>query len=185
MSGWEADAGKDWDLGFGFALAGAVPFGRALELRGDWGARWLDGDHRVAVSRPTHHDEPRWGGPAGWESASLRVMPATLSLGYRGDRWARGRFWSPYVGFGPGFYDMRATYREPHAGPLADSPPAEWNHDLFRFGWHLRAGAYLYRTSGLYLDLGGAIHFVDVPGEWSPLWEVSLGVGSLLRGSAR
>lgn len=185
FSGWGSEADRAWDPGFGFALTGGLPLGRTLDLRFDWGARWLDGDdHATGIGR----GGPRWGGLAGTHPSGLRIMPATVEFVYRLERWSQGRFWVPYVGVGPGLYDMRASFRRFPASPTEtpdEIAAAEHHHNLFRFGWHARAGARLHRTSGLFLDLGTAAHFVDVPGEWSPLWEASLGVGTFFHGSTR
>lgn len=182
FSSFTGAADSDWDPGFGFGLNGTVPLHRGFELRADCGGRWLEGGPRLAADRA---GQPRWGGPVGFEPDGIRVTPVTLSFVHRGERYSHGRFWVPYFGAGPGFYDMRASYRSIPNDVAVSAVREEWNHNLFRFGWHGRAGAYLYRTSGLYIDLGGAVHYIDVPGKWSPLWELSFGIGTHLRGRSR
>jgi hypothetical protein len=165
---------EDWKPGMGFNLSGSLPVGRVLDLRADWGGRWLEGESRL-ITDPNH--EPRWGGQAGETTEALRVMPATLDLVCRLEGVSMGRYWVPYVGAGPGMYDLRATF--------ADADAAERDHSLFRFGWHVRAGALLHRTSGLHLSLETAVHFIDTPGKLSPMWEAGLGLGTIVTGRTR
>lgn len=193
-SGWAGRADRDWNPGPGFALTGRLPITRALELRADVGSRWLDGaDH--AVSNP--HRAPRWGGRMFERSRSMRMIPITFDLVYHFERISKGRFWIPYAGFGPGFYDIRSTWVAADARTPGDGIPAVIDgdalradddlidHNLFCTGWHLRGGVEFHRVSGLYLDLGSAVHFVGLPGRVSPLWEVSFGVGSIFSGARR
>ncbi len=186
-SGWTGRADRDWNPGPGFALTGRLPITRALELRADVGSRWLDGaDH--AVSNP--HRAPRWGGQLGERSRSMRVIPITFDLVYHFERISKGRFWIPYAGFGPGFYDIRSTWAAAGTpvgldGDALGDDDDLIDHNLFRTGWHLRGGVEFHRVSGIYLDLGSAVHFVGLPGRVSPLWEVSFGVGSIFSGARR
>lgn len=168
------DASQGWTPGLGFNLSGSLPVCRTLDLRADWGARWLDGDQR-RVADLDH--EPRWGGRVGETTEALRVMPATLGLVHRFEGWSQGRFWVPYAAAGLGRYDLRATF--------ADAEGDERDHGFFRFGWHLRGGVRLHRTSGMHISLETAIHFIDTPGKVSPMWEASLGLGALVPGRSR
>jgi hypothetical protein len=169
----ESDS-EDWKPGLGFNVSGSLPVNRTLDLRADWGGRWLEGERR-AITDGDH--EPRWGGLVGETTEALRVMPATLGLVHRFEGWSQGRFWVPYAAAGPGVYDLRATF--------ADAEGTERDHALFRFGWHLRGGVRLHRTSGLHISLETAIHFIDTPGKMSPMWEASLGLGALVPGRSR
>jgi hypothetical protein len=165
------DASGDWKPGLGFNLLCSLPVSRSLDLRVDWGGRWFEGEQRI-VADPDH--EPRLGGLVGETTEALRVIPATLDLVYRFEDWSQGRFWVPYAAAGPGMYDLRATF--------ADAEGKERDHALFRFGWHLRGGVRLHRTSGMHISLETAIHFIDTPGKMSPMWEASLGLGALVPG---
>jgi hypothetical protein len=164
----------DWKPGMGFNFFGSLPVCRTLDLRADWGGRWLGGEQRLVTDAD---DTPRWGGRVGETTEALRVMPATLGLVYRFEGWSRGRFWVPYAAAGPGLYDMRATF--------TDADGNERDHALFRFGWHVRGGVQLHRTSGMHVSLETAVHFIDTPGRMSPMWEVSLGLGALVPGRSR
>jgi hypothetical protein len=165
------NASEDWKPGMGFNLYGSLPVARAFDLRGDWGGRWLGGEARLVTDLDP---EPRWGGRVGETTEGLRVMPTTLDLVYRFEGWSQGRFWVPYAAAGPGMYDIRATF--------ADAEGTDRDHTLFRFGWHLRGGVRLHRTSGMHISLETAIHFIDTPGKMSPMWEAALGLGALVPG---
>lgn len=184
VSGWGDRAGRDWNPGPGFALTGRLPVTRQLEVRADVGGRWLDGaDH--AVTDPAR--EPRWGGQLGERSRSLRMIPVTFDLVHHLEKVSKGRFWIPYIGGGPGFYDIETTWTpSEHSSTEGDDAGEAWvDHHLFKTGWHLRGGVEFHRVSGMYLDLGTAVHFVGLPGRVSPHWEVSLGLGSLVPGARR
>ena len=168
------DGSENWKPGLGFDLSGSLPVSRSLDLRAGWGGRWLDGEHRM-VAGPDQ--ELRWGGQVNETTEALRVMPATLGLVYRFDGWSRGRFWVPYAAAGAGRYDLRATF--------ADAEGNERDDARFRFGWHLRGGVRLHRTSGMHIALETAIHFIDTPGKMSPMWEASFGLGALVPGRSR
>ncbi len=162
---------RDWKLGMGFNVYGSLPFSSRLDVRADCGGRWLEGEDRVV----THPERaPRWGGEAGESTRDLRVMPFTLDLVYRFEAWSHGRFWVPYVAAGPGLYDLRGTFMS------ADGE--ERDHTLFDYGWNARGGVRLHRTSGLHISLETAVHLVNTPGEWSPFWEVALGLGAIVPG---
>jgi hypothetical protein len=162
---------EDWKPGMGFDLAASLPVGHKLDVRFDWGANWLEGESRL-ITDANH--PPRWGGQEGETTEALRVMPFTLDLVYRMEGVSKGRYWVPYVAAGPGFYDMQATF--------ADAEAVERDHSLFEFGWNLRGGVRFHRTSGLHVSLETAVHFIDTPGKMSPMWEVGVGLGSLIPG---
>lgn len=170
---FESDS-ENWKPGPGFNLTGSLPVSCTFDVRADWGGRWLEGEHRIVTDEDP---EPRWGGLDGETTEGLRVMPATLGLVYRFENLSKGRFWVPYLGTGPGFYDFQATF--------ADAEGNERNDALFEFGWHVRGGVRLHRTSGMHISLETAVHFIDTPGKISPMWEVSLGLGSLVPGRSR
>lgn len=162
-------AGEDWDLATGVGLGGICRAARTWDLRLDTGARWYEGSGRVAEDPER---SPRWGARGGERTEGLRVIPTTLGLVHRFESWSDGRFWIPYAGFGPGLYDIQATFR--------DTSAEERTHNLFRFGWHARAGVELQRTSGMFLHFETAAHAVDVPGKWSTLFDLNIGVGAQL-----
>ena len=64
-----ANASEDWRPGMGFNLSASLPFTRTLDLRADWGGRWLEGESRL-VTDPDH--KPRWGGQVGETTEGLR-----------------------------------------------------------------------------------------------------------------
>ncbi|MBK8231659.1 MAG: outer membrane beta-barrel protein [Candidatus Eisenbacteria bacterium] len=162
-------AGDDWDLATGVGLGGIYRVAPTWDVRLDTGARWYDGSGRAIddAERP-----PRWGARQGELTEGLRVIPTTFGLVRRFEGWSDGRFWIPYAGFGPGLYDMQATFRDTFA--------EERKHNLFRFGWHARAGVQLQRTSGMFINFETAAHAVDVPGKWSTLFDLNIGVGAQL-----
>jgi hypothetical protein len=164
-------AARDWKLGMGFNVYGSLPVSSRFDVRGDCGLRWLEGEDRL-VTNPDR--APRWGGLPGETTQDLRVMPFTLDLVHRFEGLSHGQFWVPYLAAGPGFYDMRATF--------ADADGVERDHTLFDFGWNARGGVRFYRTSGLHISLEAATHLVNTPGEWSPFWEVALGLGAIVPG---
>jgi hypothetical protein len=168
------DTPGDWKPGMGFSLSGNLPVNPTFDLRADWGGRWLEGEQRM-VTDPNH--EPRLGGLVGETTEALRVMPATLGLVYRFEGWSQGRFWVPYAAAGIGRYDLRATF--------ADADANERDHAFARFGWHLRGGVRLLRTSGMHISLETAMHFIDTPGKMTPMWEAALGLGALVPGRSR
>lgn len=170
----EGDVPSNWKPGLGFNLYGSLPVSRTLDVRADWGGRWIEGEQRIVTELDRG---ARFGGLPGETTERLRVMPATFCLVHRLECLSRGRFWVPYLATGPGLYDFRATF--------ADAEGTERNDALFRFGWHLRGGVRLHRTSGLHVSLESAIHFIDTPGKMSPMWEVSLGLGALVPGRSR
>lgn len=165
------DAAEDWDLGMGFNLTGILEMSRTFDLRGDWGARWAEGEGRLVRARETG---PDFGGEAGEITDGIRVMPFTLDLVYRFEDWSQGRYWLPYAAAGFGYYDMRARFLSPDG--------QEVSRNLYRSGWNLRGGVQLHRTSGLFVTLESAVHLVDTPGQWSPLYDLSLGIGAYLPG---
>jgi hypothetical protein len=71
---------------------------------------------------------------------------------------------------------MRATF--------LDAEGVARDHTLSRFGWHVRTGVRLHRTSGMHVSLETAVHFIDTPGKMTPMWEAALGIGSLLPGAS-
>jgi hypothetical protein len=167
-------APANWKPGMGFNLSGSLPVCCNFDLRANWGGCWLDGKMR-SITDPDR--VPRWGGRRGEMTKALRVMPATLDLVYRFEGWSQQRFWVPYVAAGLGRYDLQSTF--------ADSEGMEREQASARFGWLLRGGVRLHRTSGLHVSLETAVHFIDTPGKTTPMWEAALGLGALMPGRSR
>jgi hypothetical protein len=162
-------AAPDWNLGMGFNVSGIVELGRTTDLRLDWGARWADGEMRPIQNR---WHKPSFGGRVGEVYDQIRVMPSTVDLVYRFEDWSRGRYWLPFVGAGVGYYDMQVR--------RLDSRGEELFNNLYRFGFNARTGLQLHRTSGLFIMAESAVHWVDLPGKRTPLYDVSLGFGTFL-----
>lgn len=158
----------DWNSGLGFGLTTQWRLGKNWDARGDVGGRWYEGALRVSEGEGS---EPDWGSRVGEQTDGLQAIPVNAGLVYRFEQWSDGRFWVPYAGVGGGFYDLEAHFL---------SGESERVHRLYRFGWHVRAGVRLERTSGVFVTLESAVHTVDVPARWTPLYDLALGVGASL-----
>jgi hypothetical protein len=171
-------AAKDWRLGMGFDLSASFCVAPRLDVRGDWGLRWADGTRqRITSNTP----RPNWGGSPGDETLRLRTMPLTCDLIYRME-CCRSACCAPYFGAGLGFYDLQARFRKGEAAPdldkASDADDAGMIANIYRFGWNARLGADFLRTSGLFVRVESALHYVELPGHWTPAYDVSLGFGT-------
>ena len=163
------DARDDYRMGLGFNFSGSYSFHSFFDVRADLGFRWIEGENTLVRQL----GRPDLGGQAGETTQNLRVMPFTLGLIYRAEQWSQGRFWVPYVGLGAGFYDVRAEF--------ANEETFEERHaNLFKVGYHGRAGVNFHRTSGMFMNVEAAVHAIDTDREWTPLYDVSVGVGVTL-----
>ncbi len=73
---------------------------------------------------------------------------------------------------GIGLYETQASFRS--------SDGSICKHNLFRARWNAPAGVHLERTAGLVVNLETAVNAVDVPGRWTPFFDVGIGVGAKL-----
>jgi hypothetical protein len=176
-------AAKDWRMGMGFDLSASLCLAPKLDLRGDWGLRWADGTHQMITSTTPR---PDWGGAPGYVTERLRTMPLTCDLIYRPGCCCRSAC-APYIGAGLGFYDLQAKLRRgdtiPENQKMGDADDVvagerEIIGDIYRFGWNARVGARFHRTSGLFVQVESALHYVELPGHWTPAYDVSLGFGT-------
>lgn len=161
-------AADDYDVGLGFNLSGDYRLHSQFGVRADLGFRWIEGEDTVIGTAA----EPDLGGRPGERTEGLRLIPITAGIVYRIEQWSQGAFWVPYVSAGLGFYDIRATY--------TGEDGLERNSDLFETGWHGRVGVNFHRTSGLFVNVESAVHLVDTPGRWTPLYDISFGVGTVV-----
>lgn len=162
----------EWGFGLGLGAAVSYRVSSHFDLRGDISARWYEGESREFSGADR---TPRWGQKEGEVTDGLRAIPFTAELVYRFEDWSRGRYWLPYVGAGPGLYDLEARFVQSDGG--VDDETTERTHNLFRAGWHVRGGVRFERTSGLYMLIESAVHSIDVPGRWTNLYDVGIGVG--------
>lgn len=187
------NAADDYDGGPGINFFGVYRLNDTWDLRADVGARFLEGDERLQVAwEPT----PNLGARRGERSGNARVLPFTVDLVYRAEKWSAGRFWVPYVGFGLGFYDLELTYVGADEATLAElaaesegdgAGPApevvageERTHHLYEFGWNGRVGVNLHRTSGIFVNVESGVHGIQTERRWQPMWDVAIGVGTVL-----
>ncbi len=162
-------AAGDYRLGLGFNFSGHAELTRTLDVRADLGFRWYEGElARIGEDGAV----PDLGGAPGHRIDGLRMMPTTLSLVYRFEDWSGGRFWIPYAAAGFGLYDLRASF-------AGDDGVVEYNN-LFKPGWNARAGVQFHRTSGLFVTVESAVHLLDLPGAWTPTYDLAFGIGALL-----
>lgn len=164
-------AAGDYRLGLGFNLTGLLELNRTFDLRADVGFRWYEGKSSLIGEDGA---VPDLGGRAGDRIDGLRVIPTALSLVYRFEDWSRGRYWIPYAAAGFGLYDLRASF-------AGEDGEIGYN-TLFRPGWSARGGVQFHRTSGLFMTVETAVHVVDLPGAWTPTYEIAFGIGALLPG---
>ncbi len=162
-------AAGDYRLGLGFNFTGNAELTRTLDLRADLGFRWYEGKlARIGEEGAV----PDLGGTPGHRIDGLRMMPAALSLVYRFEDWSRGRFWIPYAAAGFGFYDLRASF--------ADDDGVRAYNNVYRPGWNARIGVQFHRTSGLFVTVESAVNLLDLPGAWTPSYDLAFGIGALL-----
>lgn len=162
------DADGDYRLGLGFNVQGFYTVHPFFDVRADVGFRWIEGQSTTVLENA----EPELGGRPGETIHDLRIMPFTVGFVYRIEQWSQGRFWVPYVSAGLGYYDMRAEF--------LDEAGEERHDNLFKVGYHGRAGVNFHRTSGLFLNLEAAVHAIDTDRRVTPLYDVSIGVGTVL-----
>jgi hypothetical protein len=95
------------------------------------------------------------------------------------EQWSKERFcrrsWARSV------YDLQARYlpEDPNAQTGPDEDVVR-KKNLYAFGWNAKAGVQLHRTSGLFVNLESGIHFIDTDRRWTPMCDVSIGVGTIL-----
>lgn len=185
----------DYDGGPGINFFGTYRLNEVFDVRADVGVRFLEGDENLQRAfRPV----PDLGARRGELTGNARVLPFTVDLVYRAERWSQGRFWVPYAAAGLGFYDMKLEYvgasqatldeldAEPHDGDegLGDEARVvageERAQHLYEFGWNGKVGVNLYRTSGIFVNVESGVHGIQTAGRWQPMWDVSFGVGAVL-----
>jgi hypothetical protein len=185
----------DYDGGPGINFFGVYRLNDLFDVRADVGARFLEGDENLqSAFRPA----PDLGARRGELTGNARILPFTVDLVYRCERWSQGRFWVPYVAAGLGFYDMELDYvgadqatldelaAEPHDGGEDHHEAemvvagAERTQRLYKFGWNTKVGVHLYRTSGIFVNLESGVHGIQTDRRWQPMWDVAVGVGAVL-----
>jgi len=187
----------DYRGGPGFNFFGAYHLSRSFDVRGDFGARFLDGE---GTRLYTHKPTPDLRSQFGEATEEMRVMPFTVDLVYRLEQVSKGRFWVPYVALGAGLYDIQVTYlpsdstsKIPHShdeggrpltslggNELDDEFDKGRKQNIFDFGWNAKAGVNLHRTSGLFVNLEAGAHAINTRRRWTPMYDVSIGVGTIL-----
>ncbi|MCA9727235.1 MAG: outer membrane beta-barrel protein, partial [Candidatus Eisenbacteria bacterium] len=169
----------DYRFGLGFNFLGSYEISRVWDLRGDFGVRFLEGEQ---VSQTRELQAPDLGARYGERTDGLRVMPITVDVVRRMEEWSRNRFWVPYAGAGLGFYDIQARYlpEDPEAGVGMPDEDLVRKDNIFKFGWNAKVGVNLHRTSGLFVNLESGLHMIDTRRRWTPMYDVSLGVGTIL-----
>jgi hypothetical protein len=181
-SDWFDREAKDWRLGMGFDLAASYQLCPLLDFRADWGLRWADGTEHLVTGNPA---SPDFGGRPGDLTRRLRTMPLTFDLVHRIPAGHCHRCCSPYLGLGIGFYDLQVRFR-PQI--MTGSTKNALDHfdgqdrvvNIYRYGWNMRLGADMMRPSGLFLRLESALHYVNTPAHWTPAYDVSMGIGTIL-----
>lgn len=170
-------AADDYRFGPGFNISGTVPLARRIDVRADFGVRFLEGEQTSQGANPA----PDLGARPGERTDGLRVMPFTVDVAYRFEQWSKERFWLPFAAAGLGFYDMEARYlpEDPNAQTGPDEDVVR-KKNLYAFGWNAKAGVQLHRTSGLFVNLESGIHLINTDRRWTPMCDLSIGIGTIL-----
>ncbi len=149
-------------------------------MRGDFGVRFLEGE-QVAPSE-SGEDAPDLRARPGERTDGLRIMPFTVDVVRRFEEWSKGRYWVPYAGAGIGLYDIQARYlpEDPNAGVGVPDEEIVRKANVFEFGWNAKAGVNMHRTSGIFVNLESGLHLIDTPRRWTPVYDLSMGVGTIL-----
>ncbi|MCA9754691.1 MAG: outer membrane beta-barrel protein [Candidatus Eisenbacteria bacterium] len=188
-------AADDFDGGPGINFFGTYRLNETFDARFDAGARFLEGNETL---NRAFFAAPDLGARRGELTGNARVLPFTLDLVYRGEKWSQGRFWLPYVAVGLGFYDMEIEYigadqatldelhdeaeeldMHPENYPEVVAGEARTQH-VYEFGWNAKLGVNLYRTSGMFVNLESGVHGIQTDERWQPMWDVAIGIGALL-----
>jgi len=172
--------GDGYRFGLGFNFLGTYQVAPRWDLRGDFGARFLEGE-QVSLSE-LGGDAPDLRAFPGERTDGLRIMPFTFDVVRRFEEWSQGRYWVPYAAAGIGFYDMQARYlpADPDAAQGVPDDDLVRKANIFDFGWNAKVGVNMHRTSGIFVNLESGLHLINTRRRWTPTYDLSLGVGTIL-----
>lgn len=172
--------GDSYHFGVGFNFLGTYQVAPKWDVRGDFGVRFLEGE-QIPQSE-LGEESPDLRAIPGERTDGLRIMPFTLDIVRRFEELSKGRYWVPYAAAGIGLYDMQARYlpADPDAGVGQPDDEIVRKANIFEFGWNAKMGVNMHRTSGLFINLESGLHLINTARRWTPTYDLSLGVGTIL-----
>ena len=164
VGGYFGELRHDWQAGVGGTLFLQVPWKYDIEGRLSGSMQWNDGSLRAREA----HNDPDLGARPAERPRSFRRASYTASVLWRAECCPVGDFGVPLLGAGIGTYERAVTYD----GPSGTRRVSGWDP-----GVHAIAGVRLYRTSGMFLELEGAVRGIDTPKRWTTAYDATLLLG--------
>ena len=172
--GYLGELRHDWRAGVGGMLYVQTLLCCDVEGRLSASMQWNDGS--MVKSRAPSND-PDLGALPGDRPRTFRRATYAATVLWRLERLALGDVGLPYVGVGGGTYERVVRYAMPNDGGVESAPVEIHEARGWDLGIHAVGGLRLYRTSGMYVALEGAIHGIDTPNRWTTAYNGAILVG--------